>query len=234
MGLDGVEMIMATEEEFQITLSDLEAGKIITVGDLYSQVLSKLGELRGIGCLTSHSFYKLRRTLIKVLGIQRHQLFPQQPMEIIFPKQCRRAQWKKLTEQLNFRLPELQRPKWFSRLLTIGVLFWLAGSILGNILGFFSPLQAGISVILLWVCATMAYRLSEPLAVYWAPEITTLGEMTKKILRLNFGTTNSTVKQWNNDQEIWESLQRVIVEQLGVKSDEVVKSACFVEDLGVD
>jgi hypothetical protein len=56
MGLDYVELIMATEEEFQITFADQEAGKIMTVGDLYSQVLSKLAELRTVGCLTSHTF----------------------------------------------------------------------------------------------------------------------------------------------------------------------------------
>jgi hypothetical protein len=75
MGLDYVELIMATEEEFQITFADQEAGKIMTVGDLYSQVLSKLAELRTVGCLTSHTFYKWRSSLIKV-GIERHQLFP--------------------------------------------------------------------------------------------------------------------------------------------------------------
>jgi hypothetical protein len=156
-------------------------------------------------------------------------------MEVIFPKRYRRAQWKKLTDNVDwFRVPELQRPKWFSRLFTFGVLFWLIGSILAHVLGFLSPLQTGFSVILWLVCATMVYRLSEPLAVYWAPEMTTLGDMTKKILWLNYGTTSSTVKQWNNDQEIWESLKRVIVEQLAVKPEQVVQSALFVDDLGVD
>ncbi len=217
MGLDGVELLMATEEEFQITVNDQEASKICTVGDLYSLILSKLGELRGVRCLTSYTFYRLRRTLIKVLGIQRLQLFPKQEMEIILPKKGRRAQWKALAEQLNFRLPELQRPKWFSRFFTFGVLFWLVGSLLGGVIGFFTPLFTWISVILSLIFAWGAYRLSEPLAVYWAPEITTVGEMTKEVVRFNFRKASSTVKQWNDDKEVWESLKRLIVEQLAVK-----------------
>ncbi len=234
MGLDGVELLMATEETFQITFTDQEASKMVTVGDLYAQILSKLAELHFVPCLTSYTFYRLRRTLINVLGIQRNQFYPKQKIEYIFPKKNRRAQWHVLSKRLNFRLPELQRPKWIFGFLTFGLCFWLVGSILGNIFGFLTPLQTWISIILSLIFAWSVYRISKPLAVYFRTEISTLAEMIEEIVRFNFGKANDRVKQWNDDKDIWKSLKCLIVEQLGVKPEEVIESARFVEDLGID
>ena len=43
MGLDTVEIVLATEEVFSVNLPDDECGSIVTVGDLYRLVLNKLG-----------------------------------------------------------------------------------------------------------------------------------------------------------------------------------------------
>lgn len=42
MGLDTVEIVLRTEETFNITLPDYECSQVITVGDLYRLVLRKL------------------------------------------------------------------------------------------------------------------------------------------------------------------------------------------------
>ena len=42
MGLDTVEIVLRTEETFNIDLPDAECERIVTVGDLYRLVLSKL------------------------------------------------------------------------------------------------------------------------------------------------------------------------------------------------
>jgi hypothetical protein len=44
MGLDLVELVVRTEEDFGITIDDLEAGRIRTVGDLY-HVICKLRDI---------------------------------------------------------------------------------------------------------------------------------------------------------------------------------------------
>lgn len=42
MGLDLVEIVLRTEETFNVNLPDDECGRVITVGDVYRPVLSKL------------------------------------------------------------------------------------------------------------------------------------------------------------------------------------------------
>src|ERR1700753_1435542 len=42
MGLDTVEIVLRTEETFNVDLPDDECSKVVTVGDLYRLVLSKL------------------------------------------------------------------------------------------------------------------------------------------------------------------------------------------------
>lgn len=42
MGLDTVELVVAVEEKFQITISDEEAQDMRTVGDMYQCVMGKL------------------------------------------------------------------------------------------------------------------------------------------------------------------------------------------------
>ena len=74
MGLDAVEIVMRTEDEFSISISDDEAGAAATVGDLYRVVLAKLDVTPG--CLTSKAFYTTRRALVGSLGVPRRSIRP--------------------------------------------------------------------------------------------------------------------------------------------------------------
>jgi acyl carrier protein len=42
MGMDTVEIVIRTEETFNVDLPDDECGRIVTVGDLYRLILNKL------------------------------------------------------------------------------------------------------------------------------------------------------------------------------------------------
>jgi hypothetical protein len=57
-GLDGVELILAVEDAFQIHIADEEAGNVSTVGDLHNLVVGKLQGQDSKRCLTSAAFYE--------------------------------------------------------------------------------------------------------------------------------------------------------------------------------
>jgi hypothetical protein len=71
MGLDGVELLLAVEDAFQIHIEDHEAGGVYTVGDLYNLVVTKLQGQDSKRCLTSAAFYRTRRGIMDTLGVDR-------------------------------------------------------------------------------------------------------------------------------------------------------------------
>lgn len=76
-------------------------------------------------------------------------------------------------------------------------------------------------------------KATEPMAVVFRPEFATMGRLTKAILRRNYGAIPDTCQR-ANAEEVWNMLRTLIVEQLGVRLNDVTKEASFVEDLGAD
>ena len=83
MGLDGVELVMAVEEEFQIAISDSEANECSTVRKLVELVHSRLRHSSTDPCPSQHSFYHARRNLISILQAQRNEIKPDTNLEEI-------------------------------------------------------------------------------------------------------------------------------------------------------
>src|SRR5258706_2653100 len=61
MGLDGVEIVMATEEAFGIVIPDEVAGRLVTPGDLGEYVFAHVPSKPSSECLTQQLFFRLRR-----------------------------------------------------------------------------------------------------------------------------------------------------------------------------
>jgi hypothetical protein len=56
MGMDGVEIVMAVEDAFDITIADKEAEKIVTPRDLIELVMAKVRKSDMAVCLTQWRF----------------------------------------------------------------------------------------------------------------------------------------------------------------------------------
>ena len=69
MGLESVEVVMAAEDAFGIEITDQEAEKIYTVGDLYDCVLAKLRETGTAAPDSQAVWMRLRGVLSDQLGI---------------------------------------------------------------------------------------------------------------------------------------------------------------------
>ena len=76
MGLDAVEIVLRVEKTFGVDLPDAELESAATVGDLYKLLLSKLDG--SYACLSSRAFYRVRRSMVEVLGVPGGRFGPRQ------------------------------------------------------------------------------------------------------------------------------------------------------------
>jgi hypothetical protein len=109
-GFDIVKMIVETEEEFRLTIPDREAEQVTaTVGKLADYVWARVALKREIACITAHTFYDLRRELLKLLPLGRRTVRPMCSLAELVPTVERRRVWRAMRSAglpLPLLLPE--------------------------------------------------------------------------------------------------------------------------------
>ncbi len=98
---------------------------------------------------------------------------------------------------------------------------------IGPLVGLGNALVLGgcaVSVVLL-----VLFSVSRPLAVAFPVGMVTVGDLVHAALPPGY---EKALKQEMTDQEVWEKLRRIVADNLGVKTQEVIPSARFIEDLG--
>jgi hypothetical protein len=230
MGLDGVELLLAVEDAFQIHIADDEAGNVSTVGDLHNLVVSKLQGKDSKRCLTSTAFYRTRRGIIDVLGIDRRGVRPATPLEVILPRNIRRDKWRCIQATMKMKLPDLQHPGWIQlSLLTIGVALAVTAGVYGGV-GYGSiALLAFLGLII----GGFLIRLSPVLAVAFPNHDATVGDLARDVLAINHARLVDEVGTWNN-KDVWKALCRVIVMQTSVAREKIKPEASIVDALRID
>ncbi|MDX2105013.1 MAG: acyl carrier protein [Candidatus Melainabacteria bacterium] len=135
MGLDGVELVLALEEEFDIEITDDEAPSIFTVGQLYELIKKKVeGAHPGI-CLSHHMFNKIRRALIDNYRLKRCQIKPSVKLLDLVPEKDLKEGWPYLPAFSGLKIPEYKLKLFFtgrSRDTTIGDLVRLLVAVNGD------------------------------------------------------------------------------------------------------
>jgi hypothetical protein len=112
MGLDIMELVMAVEEHFGVTIPDERAEHIYTVGDLYRFLLARKGQRVPALCPTGQAFYRLRRTLTQEFGVERARVRPAARLRDLFPRETRAAAWPRLAASLGLaNLPDPDPPR---------------------------------------------------------------------------------------------------------------------------
>lgn len=230
MGLDGIELILAIEDAFQIHIADEEAGNVSTVGDLHSLVLSKLDARDAKRYLTSAAFYRTRRGIIDTLGIERREIRPSTLLAVILPRSNRCENWRRIQEAMKLKLPDLRHPGWIQ----LGLI--AAGVALAVATGLYSGASykwISLLFILGLVVGGFAIKLSPSLAVAFPNRNVTVGDLARDVLAINYAHLASEIGS-SNKNDVWEALCRVIVLQTGVAPDKITPQARIVGDLGID
>lgn len=110
MGLDGVELILAIEETFGISIPDGDAAALMTPALLIKHVQTAVASKpRGKPCLSQRAFHRVRSRLCEVTNAPRREVKLDTRINRIFPKETREEKWKDFrTASEMTRLPDLR------------------------------------------------------------------------------------------------------------------------------
>lgn len=233
MGLDTVELVMEIEEAFDISIPDDRASKMLTVGDVYELILEKTADstLKSNTCLSAAAFYDLRRHM-RSLGLPHSEIRPKTKLDRVIPLIGRRTYWQSLSSRMDLRFPRLERPSWLALLNCMLVAIVVSASFLSfaqrNVVpGIFAAGVLGV------ISSLILMFLTQPFAIYPASTCSTVRDLVTNLVAINYNTL-ATRYSTRNPTDVWNALQLIVAEQLGVDRSVVVPHARFVQDLGAD
>ena len=249
MGLDGVELIMAVEEEFSVEISDANAEKIRTPQDLIDIICAKMAaaDKPGRVCQSQHSFYRLRRALCTQTGQPRKTVTPATPLTDLLPVDMRDPSWRKLREAV-------QAEEWPSPVRSPGAVRATANLVcLSSILLSFVIVPGGWTrgkgdpePLLVGMCdgsfmmarivalvgaaiflAIVAMLVTRPLRRYLPTKVKRVGDLAKFIRKRD-------PERILSREQVAEKVRELVLEQLGISADKYREDADFVKDFGMN
>jgi len=224
MGLDSVELVLATEEAFGISIADSEAEHCRTPRDLVALLFSKLTTTDRAICQSQRAFYLLRRECMRSCGHSRSAISLQTSARELIPSE----KWTIVRDALQARSwPELTAPglvvavrvslPFIMFFGTYGVLHLrFAELILFNLI--VSGIVAGIS-------HRVVKSITRP--------CNRLVPAKMKIKDLLYFVVTSEEIAWTRGQ-VSERVKQLVIEQLGLSEDDYFEDADFIRDLGMD
>ena len=233
MGLATVELVMDIEEAFDITIPDDRASQMVTVGDVYGFILEKTSDstLEFRTCLSAAAFYELRRQLSS-LGLVNGKVRPKTKLDQVIPLTGRRSIWQTLSSKMDLRFPRLGRPSWLTLLncILVAIVFFSSIAAFAKVSFLVGLVVAfGLSVL---TSAVLTF-LTEPFAIYPTATCSTIRELVTYLVAINYNKLSIRYST-RSPTDVWNALQLIISEQLGVERSKVVPQARFVQDLGAD
>ena len=106
MGLDSVEIVMAWEEAFGISIADAEAATLRTPRMAVDLICQKLKVRAGDDfCFSQRIFYLLRRAFVTVLACPRATITPRTRLGELIPVRGRQQVWTALSREAGLPLP---------------------------------------------------------------------------------------------------------------------------------
>ena len=109
MGLDAVELVMAVEETFGITINDAQAAEMITPALLITYIQEAVGAVANRReCISQRAFHRIRGSLMKTLGVRRSEVTPETRLNSLFVGSERSMRWDSFRHESSLAtLPDL-------------------------------------------------------------------------------------------------------------------------------
>lgn len=237
MGLEIVELIMRIEEEFAIEIGDGEAEQCATAGQLSQLVATKLHlQLApSAPCLTSATFFQVRRDLMALTGVSRREIRPKTRLEQIIPTAQRRSIWRELERQGGADLPELiwKSPNSSAIILCSGFGAILFAALVPTFNGFYLQATPFLFAVAAYLAVICKIARSMPAFTDFPLPCETVGGLTRLRMASYLQLSSSDAPISATAKDVWSAMQAIIADELSVPLEEVTPDADFVRDLGV-
>lgn len=248
MGIDLLDITFRLEKTFDVPftgedMASLVSDRDICVGDLYDLILHRLAmkdAVRDDIELNYALWNELRGVLHEATNVPVEHVELQTPLEEIFPIKNRNDNWEMLRRLSRFRIEKLDYP---AGVRTVGIVIAVTMVIveqfrLWQIQGaiWFCPLLGLFGV---WM-AVETYLKVLSILTPWRTRFPSDSRTVKDLCR-TVRTANCEMLGENADlfphkarPHVWQQLVDVLVDALGVDSDEVTLESRLVADLGME
>ena len=231
MGMDGVEIVMAVEDAFDIRIEDSEAEKVITPHQLIELVASKVSLATPAVCLTHRAFNLLRKAVLRNSSLARAEIAPATSLSALVLKKQRRAFLDQITAEMGIKERlSLARPNWLITLVVVvSVLPGLGVVILFRSNSGFLTFSLFAGVVL--ATGILGAKLTNPFCTVFPEEVRTVGDLSKWMMALKSDLSGVSPGCWTREQ-IAARVREIVVDVLGCEKT-YREDARFVEDLGL-
>jgi len=215
---------MEFEDEFGLQIPDDVAEKMPSVRDVVEYVHAELRKTlpQAESCLTSRSFYRLRRELTKLLSLPRRSITPRTELGSLIPPEQRREVWRALLSS-GIQLPSLQRSTVTAWTAAIIVTAFPAGLALIRSEPWFL-----LAALPLWFVVSLATR---PLAVFVPGSAQTISDVVMHTTSMKSSDLTDAVP---TRREILYKIRVITSEQLGIPIEQISEDSRFTEDLHIN
>ncbi len=248
MGIDFLDITFRIEKELGVRFRLEEWEKItrhrdVTVGDLYSLILNKLGLCdltRNDIELNYHLWREIQSTLRVVTGLPAEEIELGTTLESLFPKPSRRETWNRLRESCPYHVRELDYPKAVRRIgfwLAVGVAFieqfhiWQMG-----VAKWVWPLLGFVGIWMVSETYLKILKICTPYRTNFPSRMRTVKDLCRMILATNYREICERVEIAFDERSlaVWEKLVEILVAALSADADEIAFHSRLIHDLGMD
>lgn len=224
-GFDTVELIMAVEDGFGISIPDRDAEKIHTAGELSRYIAEAVGAA-GTGaskcCPTAGAFFLARRRLAGHSTAPVQRIRPGTLIADLLPETGRRKAWRSLGNQLGIRLPALEFPPRLALLpfLGLGIVLIVGLACLSPVLVLLAPIVlvfgSGVAEFFFGTRIPRRYR--------------TVGQISRLLLPETLRKRKPDARAWS-EADVWQVTRHLIAACAGVSPSSITRRTDLIRDL---
>ena len=233
MGLEAVEIVMAVEEKFGISIPDEDAEKFATPGDMTDYIFGKVQHADLTTCLSQRAFHLLRQAWMTKFSTPRKEFSLGTRIEDVVPHENRRILWADLGRGIGATSwPSLERPRSLVAGLVILTTVTFVGIYIGTarLLGFGSdvPILLGLTggIAIAWTAAvtTRPFRTAIP------SRFGHIKDLVEYMVARNTQLVKTDSKKWTRE-EVWCAVREIVIEVTGIH--DFTEKSHFVKDIGI-